>query len=592
MPYGPGSMSFKQKLACLKHLSQQRGPTKKLKVAVEQFNRAVFAMHHKLNTNMTLKSAIASATQWLSANGKGDLEVTILVSGKAFDPAVYEKFFSEKAAEVAAEQAAFQAAEDTGGEEDGADEKKKKKGPSFSLPEIPTSLEDFLPGLSLFKTLFPKDLELTLGGSAVSKVDDPDVPEWVKSIVQSMKDDVFPSLTRGFEDLHNIFTPNKLTEGDMSFDDEGLIDIAADDLPQEDKTYQKKWGDRTDKKNRKTWGYGGRVKTPLSLIQVFGEIEEKKMLSALEKLLKKGSKLIKPQSMSGALPNGAACEASSLPGRFMEYSGSVKALPAALKSATLQTVSTLLDVHSAFADPAGAAPPAAAAPAPVVAVAAPAPAPVVAVAAPAPAPVVAVAAPAGAADARTIFDQADTNDDGVIDEREFGMLVDSVGTTASVNKAELFAQVDTDGNGTIDFDELEVKLEVVTVSTTDDEPADDESADDASADDAASDDVELAISSLHHHGPISMTEIIKGVGAALCVSVVVAIPIVLVAVFVVFKKDDEPSSSGGYSNEYYSSGGYQCAPVCEPHLLANGNCDSACNNNACGYDYGDCEYYH
>jgi hypothetical protein len=133
----------------------------------------------------------------------------------------------------------------------------------------------------------------------------------------------------------------------MGFDGEGLIDIAADDLPQEDKTYQKKWGDRTDKKNRKTWGYGGRVKTPVSLIQLFGEIEEKKMLSKLEKLLKKGSKLINPQSMSGALPNGAACEASSLPARFMEYTGSVKALPATLKSATLQTVSQRFSTSTA-----------------------------------------------------------------------------------------------------------------------------------------------------------------------------------------------------------------------------------------------------
>ena len=86
-------------------------------------------------------------------------------------------------------------------------------------------------------------------------------------------------------------------------------------------------------------------------------------------------------------------------------------------------------------------------------------------------------------------------------------------------------EMDTDGNGTIDFDELEVKLEVVTVSTTDDEPADDESADDASADDAASDDVELAISSLHHHGPISMTEI---TACSACLLVVIAIVLVVV----------------------------------------------------------------
>jgi hypothetical protein len=193
-----------------------KGPNQKnLRLLLSSSTEPFSHEPHKLNTSMTPKSAIASATQWLSANGKGDLKATVLVNDKAFGPAVYEKLFSEKAAEVAAEQAALQTAEDTGGEEDEAVEKKKKKGPSFSLPEIPTNLEDFLPGLSLFKALFPKDLELALGGSAVSRVDDPDVPEWVKSIVQRMKDDVFPSLTRGFEDLHTVFTPNTLTEGDI-----------------------------------------------------------------------------------------------------------------------------------------------------------------------------------------------------------------------------------------------------------------------------------------------------------------------------------------------------------------------------------------
>jgi hypothetical protein len=357
----------------MKNLSQQRGPTKKLKDAVEQFNRAVFAMHHKLNANMTLKYAIASAAQWFSANGKGNLLVTILISGNELDPAVYEKFFAEKAIEVATEQAALEATEDAGGEEDeeedGKKKKKKKKGPSFSLPEIPSSLEDFFPGLSLFKTLFPKDLELALGGAAASKVDDSDVPKWVKSIVQSLQNDVFPSLACGFEDLHNIFTTNTLTEGDMSFDGEGLIDITAADLPEKDKVYQKKKGDRIDQKNRKTWGYGGRIKTPKSLVTTFKDIEDK--LKALETLLKKGSKLIKPQSMKGALPNGAACEVSALPGRFMEYTGSVMALPITLKSAVLQAVSTLLDVHNGFNNPEDAPSPTAAA-SPPAAVAAPA----------------------------------------------------------------------------------------------------------------------------------------------------------------------------------------------------------------------------
>jgi hypothetical protein len=184
----------------------------------------------------------------------------------------------------------------------------------------------------------------------------------VKAIVQSLQNDVFPSLARGFEDLHNIFTPNTLTEGDMSFYGEGLIDITAGDLPEEDKAYQTMKGDRVDQKNRKTWGYGGRVKTPKSLVTTFipKDIEDK--LKALEKLLKKGSKLIKPQSMQGALPNGAVCEASALPGRFMEYTGSVTALPMTLKSAVLQAVSTLLDIHNGFNNPGGAPPSTAAAP--------------------------------------------------------------------------------------------------------------------------------------------------------------------------------------------------------------------------------------
>jgi hypothetical protein len=158
----------------------------------------------------------------------------------------------------------------------------------------------------------------------------------------------------------------------MSFDGEGLIDITADDLPEKDKVYQVKKGDRLDQKNRKTWGYGGRVKTPKSLVATFiptKDIEDK--LKALGELLKKGSKLIKPQSMKGVQPNACTpCDALALPGRFIEYTGSVTALPMTLKSAVLQAVSTLLDVHNGFNNPGDAPPPTAAAP--PAAVAAPA----------------------------------------------------------------------------------------------------------------------------------------------------------------------------------------------------------------------------
>ena len=62
------------------------------------------------------------------------------------------------------------------------------------MPEIPTSIEDCMPGIDSLQSLFPKDLELSLAGAAAAKVDDPDVPAWVKATLDCLTKSVFPSL--------------------------------------------------------------------------------------------------------------------------------------------------------------------------------------------------------------------------------------------------------------------------------------------------------------------------------------------------------------------------------------------------------------
>eukprot|EP01047_Picozoa_sp_COSAG01_P010808 COSAG01_NODE_465_length_16611_cov_51.622335_3_plen_246_part_01 len=47
------------------------------------------------------------------------------------------------------------------------------------------------------------------------------------------------------------------------------------------------------------------------------------------------------------------------------------------------------------------------------------------------------------------------------------------------------------------------------------------------------------------------------------------------------------SSSSSYSRRRSSSSSY-CASGCPPSYITDGECDSACNTSACGYDGGDC----
>jgi hypothetical protein len=48
------------------------------------------------------------------------------------------------------------------------------------------------------------------------------------------------------------------------------------------------------------------------------------------------------------------------------------------------------------------------------------------------------------------------------------------------------------------------------------------------------------------------------------------------------------TGSGAAGPQLYQPGLDACAPGCSADLLANGVCESECNNNECGYDAGDC----
>ena len=47
--------------------------------------------------------------------------------------------------------------------------------------------------------------------------------------------------------------------------------------------------------------------------------------------------------------------------------------------------------------------------------------------------------------------------------------------------------------------------------------------------------------------------------------------------------------SGPARSLLYQPGMQACAPGCEQASIANGICESECNNNACGFDQGDCQ---
>jgi len=47
-------------------------------------------------------------------------------------------------------------------------------------------------------------------------------------------------------------------------------------------------------------------------------------------------------------------------------------------------------------------------------------------------------------------------------------------------------------------------------------------------------------------------------------------------------------NNSGSGAQLYQPGPDACAPGCSADLLANGVCESECNNNQCGYDSGDC----
>jgi hypothetical protein len=373
MPYhvpGGQKLGFSEALKAMKHVSHQRGPNQGLRNAVGQFNHAVFSIHHTLNEQSTFKGAVAKAAEWFKANGKGDLLLSIKVNGAEFNPQLFRKFVGEKTAEVAKEQAAEmaeQAAEDAANDEEEEEPPaKKKKGKEkgkkgFSMPSIPSSIEDCIPGMDFLASLFPKDLEFALAGAAEARIDDPDVPPWVKATIACLKTSVFPSLVSAFEDLHYILVPTSLPEGldgDLTFVEEqlttGFIDIGeGSSLPEADKKYQAAVPE-PEQKIRSTWGFGSRVKTHRSLLKVFDPVSGpgKKLsdnVSDLATLLKKGDKLL------GLLPAAAAWEVTKIPGRFATHANAVAKTPFAVKRACFIVASSLVDLCDGFGGQGGGA---------------------------------------------------------------------------------------------------------------------------------------------------------------------------------------------------------------------------------------------
>jgi hypothetical protein len=306
----------------------------------------------ELSTELSTRSITASLTIDATTISKTNLNTT----------GVFASDESSSESEMA-EQAAEDAANDEEEEEPPAKKKKgKEKGKKgFSMPSIPSSIEDCIPGMDFLASLFPKDLEFALAGAAEARIDDPDVPPWVKATIACLKTSVFPSLVSAFEDLHYILVPTSLPEGldgDLTFVEEqlttGFIDIGeGSSLPEADKKYQAAVPE-PEQKIRSTWGFGSRVKTHRSLLKVFDPVSGpgKKLsdnVKDLEKLLKKGDKLLK------LLPAAAFWEVAKIPGRFATHANAVAKTPFAVKRACFIVASSLVDLCDGFGEQGGGA---------------------------------------------------------------------------------------------------------------------------------------------------------------------------------------------------------------------------------------------